>query len=648
MAKISITKLCLFCGVPFETCVEAQKYCSKNCRNKASKGVVRHESVNEKNLQQDVEQDIIQVSDSELLFESIDIQEDMLDTIMSSPRSTRAETAMSTMSEEDFSRLMSTGARYSASTLRKHTWVIKIYEPFTKAYEYAAWPMHPMVGSAFINFMSMTAKYAISSIEDVVIPSLKRLNIEKTGKEISDECNDYLSQALKNAKRDAKSLKTVNSKSPAIAADVQRIIECTPDGRTSKASEASLWLFGLCTGARAVTCSSVLVSDIRQVYVYPDNPDMVVVQIRLRVTKGSQNSNHEVTMEGHPRQRSTMDPVYWLEEHMKTRNMSLLSKDQWTEEQNQQSLWNMSRDVMRETFKTVARKAGFPEHMFGFHSLRSGFICSALLKAGTDTNKVQAVLENTAFVAGWVPHQQAQLRYVATCAKRTIISSRLVLANTDTTVIDAFLTNSETFHGITLKDPSWNDETNYQTFLLKIRQIIGTKYDDPDQQRYYERELLLKAYNQYVQSIPKLESEVRRKLEQHKEWVQGKNRLDIEKRVRFSVGRKHVAKILHDDFTQCDMMVRKVVDNIMTDILGDYMIKFTGKRRSAIVDDGRERYESNNHRKRIKWTEDEDRILLNGVSKRETFTEISKKLPLRTNMDCRDRLRNINKQKHNT
>lgn len=55
---------------------------------------------------------------------------------------------------------------------------------------------------------------------------------------------------------------------------------------------------------------------------------------------------------------------------------------------------------MREIFADRAYKAGFDRGYFSFHSLRSGFLCSALLKAA-DRSEVEAALEHTALVAGW-------------------------------------------------------------------------------------------------------------------------------------------------------------------------------------------------------------------------------------------------------
>jgi hypothetical protein len=64
--------------------------------------------------------------------------------------------------------------------------------------------------------------------------------------------------------------------------------------------------------------------------------------------------------------------------------------------------------------------------MLSFHSLRSGFICSAIAVAGSDNNTLVGVLEHCAFVAGWKPGQRAQLRYVKECQTQTVVASRLL------------------------------------------------------------------------------------------------------------------------------------------------------------------------------------------------------------------------------
>ena len=68
-----------------------------------------------------------------------------------------------------------------------------------------------------------------------------------------------------------------------IADDVRRIIKATPDYILSKAEEASLWLFSLYTGARAVSAVSVVLSDV----VWQSGEEEVFISVKLRVTKGN-------------------------------------------------------------------------------------------------------------------------------------------------------------------------------------------------------------------------------------------------------------------------------------------------------------------------------------------------------------------------
>jgi hypothetical protein len=186
-----------------------------------------------------------------------------------------------------------------------------------------------------------------------------------------------------------------------------------------------LWLTPVSISARADTCCNVLVGDIQNVLPKPGS-STVFVQIKFRITEGNPNWNHTITLEGDPGARSSMNVVYWLDLHLKKAfGVDLLSRNHWPDDVLPQKLWHWSKDSRRELFKTRASLAGFPHSMFSFHSLRA--ICTALLKAGSDSNGIKAVLENTAFVSGWVPNKAAQLRYVKESSKRTIVSSRLIL-----------------------------------------------------------------------------------------------------------------------------------------------------------------------------------------------------------------------------
>lgn len=52
-------------------------------------------------------------------------------------------------------------------------------------------------------------------------------------------------------------------------------------------------------------------------------------------------------------------------------------------ERGTEKLFHWSANGAREIFADRVKYAGFPPGLFSYHSLRSGFLCSALLKAGT-------------------------------------------------------------------------------------------------------------------------------------------------------------------------------------------------------------------------------------------------------------------------
>ena len=171
--------------------------------------------------------------------------------------STRASLALAAISAGRLEELMSTGPRYAQSTLRKHTWVIKLYESFTSAFDVEPFPLNAVVASGFVRFLGLEAKYAVGSIEDVIVPSLKRLHVERCDSEVESEVHQHLARAIRDVKNSRHHVSDGQGKEPLIVPDVKRLIESTPEGLPTKAAESSLWLFALSTGARGVTCENI-------------------------------------------------------------------------------------------------------------------------------------------------------------------------------------------------------------------------------------------------------------------------------------------------------------------------------------------------------------------------------------------------------
>ena len=151
-------KFCDFCQQPFESIVDLQKFCNPKCR----KAFGKKSKINQC------------FSKNEPVAAS-----EPSATLPSTSRSLRMDGALENIGNERLEELFAVGARYSESTLKKHIWVEKLYVGFAKVAEFEPWPLEPRSAAGFIRFLGLEAKYAVGSIEDVVIPSLKRMHKEK-------------------------------------------------------------------------------------------------------------------------------------------------------------------------------------------------------------------------------------------------------------------------------------------------------------------------------------------------------------------------------------------------------------------------------------------------------------------------------------
>lgn len=313
------------------------------------------------------------------------------------------------------------------STLKKWRWVLGIYEGYFKAVEKKGFPLEAEVVNGFINLMVMEGAYAMKSVECIVLPCLKSLNKEITGQEVCPRQWTKIHKFSACLRKLAPKPDGNHCKEPAILQDVVRIIDHMPEVYHDKAREAAAFLFSLNTGARALTTASVLLRDIVKVTA-SDKEGGLLVQVRLNVTKGTTEWRHGVTISGNPSVKETANTVYWLDEYLKKQfKLSLHSRKQWVLASHANTtLFGLSPDCLRERFIRAAAHCGFPPHMLSYHSLRSGFLCSALITAGSSEDQRRAVLESTAFVAGWKPGGEAQLLYVKECLRRVIVCTRLV------------------------------------------------------------------------------------------------------------------------------------------------------------------------------------------------------------------------------
>lgn len=69
--------------------------------------------------------------------------------------------------------------------------------------------------------------------------------------------------------------------------------------------------------------------------------------------------------------------------------------------------------------------AGYPNFLFTFHSFRSGFICTVVMKNNLDETERTAVFEVVSQVAGWSDKSRCMHGYVKEALKKTIVTTRL-------------------------------------------------------------------------------------------------------------------------------------------------------------------------------------------------------------------------------
>ncbi|KAK2945703.1 hypothetical protein BLNAU_19372 [Blattamonas nauphoetae] len=123
-----------------------------------------------------------------------------------------------------------------------------------------------------------------------------------------------------------------------------------------------------------------------------------------------------------------------------------------------------------------AFQACYERQYFGFHSLRSGFLTTALIKAGDDNTARTRELEQTATVARWVLYSAVEMKYVKSAAIAIHVANRLVLPDTElhaTNVVEPILATSEIFHNMKLQPIPWTGGELLSSFKEQITMVLS-------------------------------------------------------------------------------------------------------------------------------------------------------------------------------
>ncbi len=548
-----------------------------------------------------------------------------------------------------------------------------IYEAFCKGMKEDTSPPYPLTvkrSFQFVRYLAERCGFAIGSIDTVFVASVKRLHKIETGASVPLVVQNALRAGINLVRRTCPHLLYVQNRQPCCINDVAHIIQSTPDGYLQKNEEASCWLLSVSTGARLGTMTNILLQDIIAVRkssnLGPDGAPLTVVQFLYRVLKNEPNANHRVSVEGSLTIPSNTDPVYHLEQHLqKAFNLSLFDYYQWKNSNltpqfiPSVKVWHWNDGTMYSTFKSAAEKAGYPHDLFCFHSLRAGFICSAIINCGSNGEARAAALETTAFVAKWVPNSKAQLGYCNNVLSAVIIGNRLTggaQQGSPSTIgaTEPALTTPQAFHNLASPPiPIYNKNTNYQTLRDTLIKAILTDSDRFISSNYNKHQLkcikdrcFSKAFHTYAKANPHLLEKAIERNQTHKSYNSKCPNLNLAVAAE-TVVREHFTVLLHDDYaTNIDLLLGKLLPLILF-----YRDDDPWKPNRARISSNKKVYTSVIPRvnepgqKRVKtlhWTDEELSALMNGYKIHgNDWEKYAVSIPRRTSREVSQKWRHL-------
>ncbi|KAK2951254.1 hypothetical protein BLNAU_13870 [Blattamonas nauphoetae] len=391
---------------------------------------------------------------------------------------THLHTFLRTVSSEDLANPQAHTLPYSLETQENHRWVYRLLKDFADAMELeSVLPLECNVVKQFIYVLGINDLVSVASLDSTVRCALGVLDSLHRGGPTPQAIHSAISDSVNLVKKTKLTPDVSIGKPPLIASDLHTIIVHIPDCIPEKTFEASLFLFSLSTGVRASTCAAIELKDIERIVCLKDS-SVLLITIRLRKMKGYHVQDSVVTVEGDIFAYSNLNVVYWLQQHLVQRfGLSLTSRDEWEQHWNLgERIWPIGPDAMTVRLQNRAFQAGFNRQYFGFHSLRSGFLSSALIKAGNDDSTRTRVLEQTAIVARWVPYSSVQMRYVKSATIGVHVANRLVMPNSElhaTNVMEPVLTTTEIFHNTKLKPIPWTGGEQLSAFKEQVTTVLG-------------------------------------------------------------------------------------------------------------------------------------------------------------------------------
>ena len=268
---------------------------------------------------------------------------------------------------------------------------IESYELFCiKNGNFDPWPISEFL-IIYIKWLD-DVEYAPSYIKMMIVCIIRYSENEKKML-ITDNLSYEIYRALNDIRKDPCNKLAGKGAEPLILTDLKYIIETIPKKYKHIEMMCSLFLFSMYTGARACTCTSFQLQDIESFNKFDDKTS--VLKVNLKNFKGSKNNTHPCTFESKNESNKSIDFIYWLRLHLvKKFNIDLLNfeKIKLNDKEKDYFIWTpismnsdefdnnpCCTDQLTYYLQKCAEFAGFPKKFFSFHSLRSGFISSALI-----------------------------------------------------------------------------------------------------------------------------------------------------------------------------------------------------------------------------------------------------------------------------
>lgn len=256
-----------------------------------------------------------------------------------------------------------------------------------------------------------------------------------------------------------------------------------------------------------------------------------------------------------------------------------------------------------------------------------------------------AVLESTAMVAGWAPMGNAQISYVEQSTRRAVVATRLILGDMErlpANPVEPVLTDIEAFHDVQLAPSRWNREVVYQKFVDELQEHVAIMEGFDSE---HACAILCRVRQRVFWSFAKARPTLMRRIAADVE----RRRAAGENTTKFAIGRaksrQFIINALNADYSQYENLMEELKGYILRpgeERLRPVVVRRTEPVAEENTEADRGRYASG-ARKRVPWTEHETAVLVAGVRRRSSWADIALELPGRTNVDCKDRWRNIKK-----